>query len=237
MENENHNIEQQIMNIRDKTSARMDQRILDDLFGRLRESETPKPAIAPAGLWRMIMNSRYMKLAAAAVVALAIMLPVSYGAVKAIKKYFKIAQNSVTFEYSEPNGSFSYMYSRGVSVASTDATSEQEARAQLEEFLRLYQEGKATEIEPGVWRATLSSGEEFAYGGNPQNLKMEFTEEEKAQLKQQTDEIKELRKAGKGERTFWKEIEENGIRMRLYRVRYMLSNGQAVTICEGEEAK
>lgn len=179
------------------------------------------------------MNSRYVKLAAAAVIALAIMLPVSYGTVKAIKKYFTVAEDSVTFEYPEPNGAVSYAYRRGVSVASTDATSEEEARAQLEEFFQLYREGKATEIKPGVWHATLSNGEEFAYAGNPERGGTEFTEEEKAQLKRQTDEINELRKAGKGERTFWKEVEENGTKTRLYKVRYTLSDGRVVTLTEG----
>jgi len=183
------------------------------------------------------MNSRHIKLAVAAVVALAIMLPVSYGTVKAIKRYFTVAEDRVTFEYPEPNGAVSYMYGRSASVASTTAASEQEARAQLEEFLQLYRQGKATQIKPGVWLATLSNGEEFAYAGNPEHLTLEFTEQEKAQLKQQTDEIYELRKAGKGERTFWKEVEENGLRIRLYHVRYTLANGQVITMCEGEEAR
>ena len=184
------------------------------------------------------MNSRHIKLAVAAVVALAIMLPVSYGAVKAIKKYF-VAEDRVTFEYPEPNGKTVYTYSRSKTIASTSATSEQEARAQFEEFLQLYREGKATEVQPGVWKATLASGEEFAYGGNPENgaRGVEFTEEEKAQLKQQSDEINELRKAGKGERTLLKETEDNGVRIRLYNVRYTLSDGRVVTICEGEAAK
>jgi hypothetical protein len=171
------------------------------------------------------------------VFAPAIMLPVSYGAVKAIKKYFTVAEDRVTFEYPEPDGSFTCTYGRSVSVSSSDATSEQEARAQLEEFLQLYRQGKATQIEPGIWHATLSNGEEFAYGGNPEHSTLEFTEEEKAQLKRQTDEIHELRKAGKGQRTFGKEIEENGTRIRLYHVRYTLADDRVVTLCEGEEAK
>ncbi len=179
------------------------------------------------------MNSRYIKLAAAAVIALAIMLPVSYGAIQAIKKYFTVTEASVMFEYPEPNGVGAYTYGRRVGVTSTSATNEQEARAQLEEFLQLYREGKAIEIKSGVWQATLSNGEEFAYAGDPEHTTLEFTEQEKAQLKQQSDEINELRKAGKGERTLWKEVEFNGLRVRLYHVRYTLANGQVVTLCEG----
>lgn len=183
------------------------------------------------------MNSRHIKLAVAAVIALAIMLPVGYGAVQAIKKYFTVTEASVTFEYPGPNGVGAYTYGRRVSVTSTSATDEQEARAQLEEFLQLYREGKATQIKPGVWQATLSNGEEFAYAGDPEHATLEFTEQEKAQLKQQSDEINELRKAGKGERTFWKEVEYSGLRVRLYHVRYTLADGQVVTLCEGGLAK
>jgi hypothetical protein len=148
-----------------------------------------------------------------------------------------VTEACVTFEYPGPNNVGAYTYGRRATVASTSATNEQEARAQLEEFLRLYREGKAIEVKPGVWQATLSNGEEFAYSGDAEHATLDFTEQEKAQLKQQSDEINELRKAGKGERTLWKEVEYSGLRVRLYHVRYTLANGQVVTLCEGEPAK
>ena len=43
-----------------------------------------------------------------------------------------------------------------------------------------------------------------------------------------------VRRAGKGERTFLKEVENNGVRVRLYNVCYTLSNGEVLTVCEGE---
>lgn len=237
MENENRNIEEEIRNLCDPTSGRMDRRILNDLFGRLKQPETIAPASSPVRMWRMIMDSKRTKLAAAAVIAAGILLPVSYGAVKAVTKYLTVSSTShVTFEY--PDQNTTYTVARSVSVTMDDANSPEEAKARLKEFRELYLAGKVVEIKPGVWEATLSDGTSFAFGGDPATAGMdsEFTEEEKAQLKKQFDEINELKKAGKGERTFWKEVEENGVRTRLYHVRYTLSDGKAVTLCEGEAA-
>ncbi|MHC4301562.1 MAG: hypothetical protein ACYS7Y_30205 [Planctomycetota bacterium] len=53
-------------------------------------------------------------------------------------------------------------------------------------------------------------------------------------LKKEFDEIHELRKAGKYERTFVKEIEIDGARHRLYEDRFTLSNGKVVKMGAGE---
>lgn len=191
--------------------------------------------------------SKHIKIAAAAVVALAVLLPVSYGAIQAVKKYFIVSEDKVSFEYPDPNGGVTnYVYKRGTAVGRVSGrgtamggasiTNEAQARARIEEFRQLYLAGKAEEVEPGVWVATLADGTKFGFGGSDParaGLGVEFTEEEKAQLKKQSDEINELRRAGKGERTFLKEVEENGVKTRLYRVRYTLSDGRVVTITEG----
>jgi hypothetical protein len=143
----------------------------------------------------------------------------------------------VSFQYPAPNdsGTTSYVFTR--TLRGADGADPETTRAQFEEFFQLYREGKATEIAPGMWRATLANGKEFTFTGNPETDRgAAFTEEEKARLQQVTEEINELRQAGKGERTFWKETENNGMRIRLYNVRYTLSNGEVITLCEGEEA-
>ncbi len=182
------------------------------------------------------MISKRIKIAAAAVVALVVLLPVSYAAVEAVK-HFIVSEDKATFEYPDPNGGVtSYVYGRSVSVTGTNVENEEQARARVEEFRQLYLAGKAVEIKPGVWKATLADGTEFAYGGSDParaGAGAAFTDEEKAQLQRQSDEINELRKAGKGERTFLKEVEENGMKIRLYQVRYTLSDGRVVTITEG----
>lgn len=238
MENVHRSIEEQVRGLRDRTSARMDWRILSDLFERLEETETIRPAFAPARLWRTTMKNKRIRLAVAAVVALGTLIPLGYGATRAIKKIIYTSSATASFDYPEDNQS--YVVSRSVSVTHSDDVTPEQAQARLKEFAQLYREGKAEQIKPGVWKATLADGTEFAFAGSDParaGTDVEFTEQEKEQLRQQFDEVNELRKAGKGERTFWKEIEEDGVRTRLYHVRYTLSSGQVVTLCEGEEVK
>lgn len=185
------------------------------------------------------MIGKRIKLAAAAVVALAVMLPVGYAAVGAVMKYFTISEDMVSFQDPDPNGgvvSFGFGYARTEVVTGTDIESEEQARAKVEEFRQLYLAGKAREIRPGVWQAVLSNGELFNYGGDPEHATAEFTPQEKEQLKKQFDEINELRKAGQGERTFLKEVEQDGVRVRLYQVRDTLADGKIVTLTEGTNA-
>jgi hypothetical protein len=235
VENVDRNLEEQIKHLCDQTSDWLDRRILDDLAGKLKELEPFGPTTKWVGAWRTIMMSKRIKVAVAAAVVLAILLPAGYAAVEAVVKHFSV-DDVVSFEYGEPNGMTSYAVSRVTLVTSNAAGDETEARAQLEEFARLYLEGKAEEIRPGVWQVRLSSGELFSYGGDPKHVTAQFTPEEKEQLKRQFDEINELRKAGQGERTFWKEIEKDGVHLWLYHVRYTLASGAVVELCENGEA-
>jgi len=236
MEDTNRSLEEQIRNLCDRTSDSMDRRILSDLAGKLKKCEPFKPTATSAGVWRMIMNSRRIKLAAAAVIGLAILLPVGYAAVEAVVKYFTISQDRVTFEAREPNYAANFAASRSISIGGTNIATEDEARARLAEFRRLYREGKAKEIQPGVWQVTLGNGELFNYAGDPERVTAEFTPEEKEQMKKEFDELNALQKAGKGERTLIKETEENGVKTRLYEVRYTLSSGKVVTLTEGRSS-
>lgn len=59
-----------------------------------------------------------------------------------------------------------------------------------------------------------------------------FADEEEA--KRVWQETRELKKAGRYERTFLKEIERNGIRNRIYKYSYTLSNGMVVSFGEYE---
>jgi hypothetical protein len=126
----------------------------DGLLNRLKEDvaaakvQVRRSAIrswfAPAG------SVSLRRIAAAAAIAIAVMLPLSYGAVKAIK-CFTISGTRIVVKNSD------------------NINNEEDARKALEEFGDLYRKGEATEIKPGVWKVTLSSGEEFAYAGrNPE---------------------------------------------------------------------
>jgi hypothetical protein len=63
-------------------------------------------------------------------------------------------------------------------------------------------------------------------------LSGDFTDEEEA--KRIWEETRELKKAGKYERTFLKEIEINGVKRRIYTYRYTLSNGRVMAFNEYE---
>ncbi|MEN6338202.1 MAG: hypothetical protein ABFE01_28430, partial [Phycisphaerales bacterium] len=92
----------------------------------------------------------------------------------------------------------------------------------------LYREGKALQIEPGVWQATLANGELFRYKGDPQWVMPDFAAEQKSEF----EEIDALRKAGKGERAPQGETQMGGRTFCVYQVRYILSNGKVVTVME-----
>jgi len=66
-------------------------------------------------------------------------------------------------------------------------------------------------------------------------LSGDFADEEEA--KRIWEETRELKKAGKYERTFRKEIERNGVKSYIFSYRYILSNGQVVTFNESESAR
>lgn len=179
------------------------------------------------------MISKRIKIAAAAVVALAVLLPVSYAAVEAVVKYFTISEDRVSLlDVQEPNLATGFMASRRISVGGTNITSEDEARACLAEFRQLYGQGKAKEIEPGTWQVTLANGELFNYKGDPERMTAEFTTEDKEQMKNKFDEINALRSAGKCDRTFLRETELQGMTVRVYEVHYTLSSGKTVTVEE-----
>lgn len=187
------------------------------------------PGGGPISLWRV---------AAAAGTAIAVLLPLSYGAVKAVK-HFVIAREEVTFEYPQDNSI--YTVSRSICVGGDNTSSEEEAKKKLEEFRELYRQGNAKEVKPGVWVATLSNGEEFAYGGDPERIGIQFSfsDEEKEQLKKQFDEINELRKAGKYEKTYKPENDFviDGVKYRYFEAHYTLSDGRVVTLGASEPAE
>jgi len=167
----------------------------------------------------------------AAAIAIMVLLPLSYGATKTVKRIIKTFE--VKFEYPEGGG----VYGVGGAIGSSEPNfTEEDALEKQQEFYQLYKQGKAEEVEPGVWVATLSNGKGFGYGGDPEMLGLSEAER-KEFLKKQFDEIHELRKAGKFERTFIKVIEVNGAPHRLYEDSFTLSNGKVIKMGAGEPVK
>jgi hypothetical protein len=120
-------------------------------------------------------------------------------------------------------------------VSSDPSATEEDMRKMNEEFHLLYKEGKAEEIRPGVWSVVLSNGERFNYGGDPELLGLSNAEKKEV-LQKQFDEIHELKKAGKYEKTYKPEhdyvIDE--IKYRYFEARYVLSDGTVKTIGDSE---
>jgi len=167
--------------------------------------------------------------AAAAVIAVVVLLPLSYGATKAVK--YAITTFEAEFEYGD---NAEYRVSTTVTTSGENIQNQEEARQAEQEFYGLYKGGKAEEVQPDVWVTTLANGEKFAFSGDPDSLGLSEAER-KELLKEQFDQINELREAGKYERTFIKEIEKDGVRIRLYRDTFTLSNGKIVALTSGVE--
>ena len=178
---------------------------------------------APTGqsvsLWRV---------AAAAAIVIGLMLPISYGAAKVIKKYFVLERKTLhTFNY----GDRTYSVGTCTTVAGDDFANEDEARKAYEEAKHLVKAGKAQEIAPGIYKVVLSDGTIMGVGG-PQAF------QSREELKKQFDEIEELRKAGRFEKIYKPEHDfvVNGVKYRYFEARYTLSNDKVVTIGSSEPA-
>jgi hypothetical protein len=169
------------------------------------------------------------RVAAAAAIAIVVLLPLSYGAAEIIKSFITF---EATFEY--PKDNTIYKVTRGVSSNGNIQTKEDGRKAE-EEFYKLYKEGKAKEVKPSVWVVTLSNGDKFAYGGDPELLGLSEAEQKEA-LKKQFDEIHELKKAGKFEKTYKPEHDYviDGIKYRYFEARYTLSDGTVKTLGDSE---
>ncbi len=169
------------------------------------------------------------RVAAAVMIAIVVLLPLSYGANK-VMKYFDVFE--AEFNYPEDN----VVFRVSANVVSSDPNvTDEDMKRMNEEFHQLYKEGKAEEIKPGVWSAVLSNGQRFNYGGEPELLGLSEAEKKEV-LQKQFDEISELRKAGKYEKIYKPEHDYviDGIKYRYFEARYVLSDGTVKTLGDSE---
>lgn len=68
------NIEELIKNINIDTNAKMDKAVRNDVLGAFENSKNKKPAVPHPNIWRIIMKSKITKIAAAAVIIVAVIL-------------------------------------------------------------------------------------------------------------------------------------------------------------------
>jgi len=67
-------IEQLIDNLHDRTSAELDEKTLKDVFSVMEKSTKTQPALKQSNIWRIIMKNPMTKLAAAAVIIIAVLI-------------------------------------------------------------------------------------------------------------------------------------------------------------------
>lgn len=72
--------------------AEIDERIITDASDAMRQADAPNPRTTRTDAWRRIMENRRTRFALAAVLAVAILLPLSYGATKLIRRFVAISQ-------------------------------------------------------------------------------------------------------------------------------------------------
>lgn len=221
--------------IRIEPDAGVDQRVLGLAEAALAESMKNKAVFGrPNSIRSLIMQSKTRKYAAVVAVAILLLIPLSYGAVRALK-YFIVLQDRV--EYHQGNGHVTVM-SSAQGIIGDNIHTQQDAARVMEEFKKLYKKGKAEQTKLGLWSVTLSDGSGFNYGGDPEML---FLSDAKTQelLKNQFDEVRELRKAGKFEKTYKPEHDfaVDDVKYRSFEATYTLSDGRVVTMGESEPAE
>lgn len=210
-----------------------------DLLGRLKEDvstaelKTHRSAIrrwfAPTG-----QSISLGRVAAAAVIAIVVMLPLSYGAVKVVKFITEEFVVTYNYDYDKNDGKKEVStYVFRPTVKGDCINSEEDAKEAETEMLQLIKEGKAEEVSPGHYRGVLSNGGEVVYDtlGIPIEILQSENREEK--IKEMCNEIEELKTGGDFERTFLDEVENNGIRVYIYKECYTLSNGTTITLTSG----
>lgn len=213
----------------------------DDLLGKLQKDvtvgniKTHHLAIhrwfAPAGgqvsLWRT---------AAAVVIASMVLLPLTYGATKIIK--FVVEEFTFIYGVDDEQAEFIMAYSFNPTIRGDCINNEEDANQAEKEILQLIKEGKAEEISHGEYKAILLNGGEVTYDTLGIPIEILQSENRKEGIKELTDELEKLRKAGEFERTFLDVVKSpKGRDVYIYKTRYTLPNGVTISLNSGYEHK
>jgi len=175
------------------------------------------------------------RVAAAAAIAVAVLLPLTYGATKIIK--FVVEEFTVIYGVDDEHAKYITAYTFNPTITGDCITNKEEAKEAEKEMLQLIKKGKAEEVSSGVYKGVLSNGEEVIYDTLGIPIEILQSENRKEKIKELTNEIQNLKKAGDFERTFLDKVENNGIKIRIYKHRYTLSNGSTITLTTGYEVK
>ncbi|MFH1717694.1 MAG: hypothetical protein ABIF19_10110 [Planctomycetota bacterium] len=209
----------------------------DNLLDKLQKDVAAGEAKTPCSAlrrWFAPGGSRIVprRIAAAAIIAIACLVPLSYGAAKIIK--FVVEELTVMYGVDDENEKYITAYAFNPTVQGDCINNNEDAQQAEKEILQLIREGKAEEVSPGEYKAILSNGGEVIYdaGGIPIEILQSENRQEK--IKELTDEIESLKKAGEFERTFLDVVKSpKGHDVYIYKTRYVLSNGVTITLNSG----
>ena len=172
------------------------------------------------------------RVAAAAAIAIACLVPLSYGAGKIIK--FVVEEFTVMYGFADEDGKHISAYSFNPTVKGDCINNKEDARQAEKEVLQLIKAGKAEEVSSGEYKAILSNGGEVRYDTLGIPIEILQSENRKEKIKELTDEIERLKKAGEFERTFLDVVKSSkGHDVYIYKMRYTLSNGATITLNHG----
>jgi len=208
-------IEKLVKQMSFKAGPEMDKDLWADAAREHDESQKTKGVRNRPLIRRMIMNTRTVKITVAAIIALAVLLPLSYGAAKIIQSY-RVERTAT------------------IKVQAAEGFDEEKAQEALEYAKKMIEKGEAEEIRPGVYRVTLPDGEVVEMGTTTSGSLDDMPPEVKAIL----EEVEKLREAGDFEDTLIDEYtEEDGTKVSIYEELYTLSNGDTQKFTRKEEIK
>lgn len=187
----------------------------------------------------------FRRVAYVTTLAAACLISLGFGAARIIEK-FVVQEYKAEYIHEErstqSNGdqtvtTTSSTYGSQTSVNGDNINSQEDAREAEEKMIQFIKEGKAAKIDDGTYRALLPIwGEVVLNTSLPMSVLISDNREEK--VKEFLDEIESLRRAGKYESVFKKEVEkENGRKVRYYEDAFTLSTGEIVKFYRGRTVK
>lgn len=138
--------------------AEIHQKTLSDIFKAQDNFIKAKSVVDQSNIWRTIMKTKITKFAVVVLIAIAVLLPLSYGATKLYTYIFEEEMN----KWTDANN-VTHVTTRKISIRGDNITNEKQAKKAHEEMIRLIKEGKAQEVSPGLYKGTLSDGTKFAF--------------------------------------------------------------------------
>lgn len=131
---------------------------------------------------------------AAAAIAIMVLLPLTYGATRIIK--FVVEEFTVTYGVDDEHAKYITAHAFNPTIRGDCINSKEDAKQAEKEILQLIKEGKADKISLGEYKAILSNGGEVLYDTKGVPIEILLSENRKEKIKELTDEIEKLKKAG-----------------------------------------